>query len=53
MEGYFPGSAQGMSDYHDIHSVLVDGGDRFGVSACMFDKQDLLWMGNSGVSTTM
>lgn len=52
MEGYFPGPAQGMSDYHDIHSVLVDGGDRFGVSACMFDKQDLLWMGNSGGHVT-
>ena len=61
MEGYYSGvqgvsdyhhemaGVPGRTDYHDIHSILVDGGDRFGVSALCFDKQDLLWMGNSGV----
>lgn len=37
-------------DYQESQTVLVDGGDRFGVSAVTVDrKEELVWMGNSGV----
>lgn len=40
------------ADYEVRSSVLVDGGDRFGVSAVTFDKfEELIWMGNAGVSS--
>ena len=37
------------AEYKQIHSFMVDGGDRFGVSSLCFDTQELLWMGNQGV----
>lgn len=38
-------------EFQESQSVLVDGGDRFGVSAVIVDrKEELVWMGNSGVS---
>jgi hypothetical protein len=37
-------------EFQKVHSLLVDGGDRFGVSAVTVDLQEeLIWMGNQGV----
>lgn len=36
-----------------VKSVLVDRGDQFGVSSVVFDgREEMLWMGNAGVSRT-
>lgn len=41
------------ADYELRSSMLVDGGDRFGVSSVVFDKyEELIWMGNQGVSVS-
>ena len=39
------------AEFTEIRNVVVDGGDRFGVSCVAFDtEEELLWSGNSGVS---
>ena len=40
------------AEFTEIRNVVVDGGDRFGVSCVAFDtEEELLWSGNSGVSS--
>ncbi|KAK3103914.1 hypothetical protein FSP39_022867 [Pinctada imbricata] len=45
-----PPHAEG--EFTEIHNIMVDGGDRFGVSTLSFDTQELLWMGNQGGHVT-
>ncbi|XP_060593443.1 PAN2-PAN3 deadenylation complex catalytic subunit PAN2-like [Ruditapes philippinarum] len=51
----FPGAEAAPlpnQEYKQLHSLMVDGGDRFGVSCLCFDTQELLWMGNQGGHVT-
>lgn len=41
-------------EYREVHSLMIDGGTRFGASTVAFDGQEeLLWVGNLGVSLTI
>lgn len=43
--------SQTNREFVEFGAVLADGGERYGVSALTFDSQEeLLWMGNEGVS---
>lgn len=38
------------TEFHETHTLIADGGDRFGVSTATFDTmEELMWMGNQGV----
>nr|CAD7411340.1 unnamed protein product [Timema cristinae] len=46
------GDSYPEAEFQQTHTILADGGDRFGVCALAFDQQEeLLWMGNQGVSS--
>lgn len=41
---------QQHGEFQRVHSLLVDGGDRYGVSSVTIDlSEELIWVGNQGV----
>ena len=49
LQDMFPGAPELIQEYVESNKIIVDGGDRFGVSTLCYDSQELLWMGNQGV----
>lgn len=45
-----PTQYEQLGEFQKINSILVDGGDRYGVSALTIDThEELIWIGNQGV----
>jgi len=50
-DAFIPEAFATDTEFIESHTLLADGGEHFGVATLAFDlEEELLWMGNQGVS---